>query len=117
MNLLSYSKPREPTLEPVNPRKLIEECLELIAPNAADRGVMVVSDIDKDHPAIPMDAAGMHQVVMNLLSNALDAVARRRLDSGRMPLRRSAEAVGDRGGRQRRGHSAEHDEAHVRAVP
>ncbi|HEX8913932.1 MAG TPA: ATP-binding protein, partial [Humisphaera sp.] len=74
MNLLSYSKPREPHLEPVNPKKLVEECLELVAPNASDRGVMVVSDVDKDHPAIPMDAAGMHQVVMNLLSNALDAV-------------------------------------------
>ena len=25
-------------------------------------------------PAVPMDPDGMHQVVMNLLSNALDAV-------------------------------------------
>jgi two-component system NtrC family sensor kinase len=74
MNLLSYSRPREPDLEPVNPRKLVEECVELISQNASDRGVMVVSDVDKDHPAIPMDAAGMHQVIMNLLSNALDAV-------------------------------------------
>src|SRR5205823_13600807 len=31
MNLLSYSKPREPQLEPVNPKKLIDECLELVA--------------------------------------------------------------------------------------
>lgn len=74
LNLLSYSKEREPHLEPVNPRKLVEECLELIGQNASERGVMVVSDVDRDHPAIPMDAAGMHQVVMNLLSNALDAV-------------------------------------------
>jgi signal transduction histidine kinase len=74
MNLLSYSKPREPTLEPVNPKKLIDECVELVNPNAGERGVMVVTDIDKDHPAIPMDAAGMHQVIMNLLSNAMDAV-------------------------------------------
>ena len=35
---------------------------------------MVVADVDEDHPAIPMDPAGMHQVLMNLLSNALDAV-------------------------------------------
>src|SRR5687768_15609218 len=75
MNLLAYSKAREPQLELVNPKKLIEECLELIASQANEKGVMVVSDIDKDHPAIPMDAAGMHQVVMNLLGNALDAVS------------------------------------------
>ena len=35
---------------------------------------MVVADVDEDHPAIPIDPDGMHQVLMNLLSNALDAV-------------------------------------------
>lgn len=77
MNLLSYSKPREPQLEPVNPRKLVEECIELIAAPANAKGAMVVADVDPDHPAIPMDDAGMHQVVMNLLSNAVDAVPER----------------------------------------
>ena len=33
MNLLAYSKPREPQLESVNVKKLIDECLELIAPH------------------------------------------------------------------------------------
>ncbi len=74
MNLLAYSKEREPRLEFVNPRKLLEECVELIATAANDKGVMVVADVDKDHPAVPLDPDGMHQVVMNLLSNALDAV-------------------------------------------
>jgi signal transduction histidine kinase len=74
MNLLAYSKDREPKLEFANPKKLIEECVELIATAANDKGVMVVADVDRDHPAIPLDPDGMHQVVMNLLSNALDAV-------------------------------------------
>jgi two-component system NtrC family sensor kinase len=74
MNLLAYSRPREPRLELVNPRKLIDECLELVAPNANEKGVMAVADVDRDMPAVPLDPDGMHQVVMNLLSNALDAV-------------------------------------------
>ena len=74
MNLLAYSRPREPRLELIQPRKLINECLELIAPNANEKGVMAVADVDRDMPAVPMDPDGMHQVVMNLLSNALDAV-------------------------------------------
>ena len=74
MNLLAYSRPREPRLELVQPRKLINECLELVAPNANEKGVMAVADVDKDMPAVPMDPDGMHQVIMNLLSNALDAV-------------------------------------------
>lgn len=78
MNLLAYSKPREPKLEPVNPKKLIEECLELIASQANDKGVMAVADVDVDHPAMPLDPDGMHQVIMNLLSNALDAVEPRK---------------------------------------
>jgi signal transduction histidine kinase/pSer/pThr/pTyr-binding forkhead associated (FHA) protein len=73
MNLLAYSKPREPRKEMVNPRVLINDCVELIAQGANEKGVMVVADVDRDHPAIPLDPDGMHQVMMNLLSNALDA--------------------------------------------
>lgn len=74
MNLLTYSKPREPHLEMMNPRTLLNDCVELIAAAANEKGVMVVADVDEAHPAIPMDPTGMHQVVMNLLSNAMDAV-------------------------------------------
>lgn len=35
---------------------------------------MAISDVDKDVPAIPMDEDGMHQVLINLLSNSLDAM-------------------------------------------
>jgi two-component system, NtrC family, sensor kinase len=74
MNLLAYSRPREPRLEHVNPQVLVDDCLELIASAANEKGVMAVADVDRDHPAIPIDPDGMHQVLMNLLSNALDAV-------------------------------------------
>ncbi len=75
MNLLAYSKTRDPRLELVNPRVLINECIELVAPLANEKGVMCVADVDRDQPAIPLDPDGMHQVIVNLLSNALDAVA------------------------------------------
>lgn len=74
MNLLAYSRPRTPKLEMVNPRKVIDECLELIAPMANEKGVMAVADVDQDQPAIPVDPDGLHQVLMNLLTNSLEAV-------------------------------------------
>lgn len=74
MNLLAYSKEREPLLQLVNPNKLIAECVELTASAAGAKAAMVLADVDPDHPAIPLDPDGMHQVMMNLLSNALDAV-------------------------------------------
>jgi two-component system NtrC family sensor kinase len=74
MNLLAYSRPREPRLENVNAKKLIDECLELVASAANEKGVMAIGDVDKDVPPVPLDPDGMHQVLVNLLSNALDAV-------------------------------------------
>lgn len=74
LNLLAYSKEREPRLEMINPRKLVDECVELIAAPANTKGAMVVADVEPDVPPIPMDPDGLHQVLMNLLSNALDAV-------------------------------------------
>jgi two-component system, NtrC family, sensor kinase len=74
LNLLAYSKPREPVIQMVQPRRVIDECIELVATVANERGVMVISDVDKDVPAVPMDSDGIHQVLMNLLSNAIDAM-------------------------------------------
>jgi len=74
MNLLAYSRPRIPSLSMVNPKQVINECVELIATVSNDRGVMAIADIERDVPPIPLDSDGMHQVLMNLLGNALDAV-------------------------------------------
>jgi signal transduction histidine kinase/pSer/pThr/pTyr-binding forkhead associated (FHA) protein len=74
LNLLAYSKPREPALEMYNLKMLVDECIELISVAASEKGVMAVADVEEDIPAVPIDPAGMHQVLMNLLSNALDAV-------------------------------------------
>jgi signal transduction histidine kinase len=74
MNLLAFSKEREPKLEPVNLRAIIDDCLELISAAANEKRVMALADVDEDLPAIPLDPDGMHQVLMNLLNNALDAV-------------------------------------------
>jgi two-component system NtrC family sensor kinase len=74
MNLLAYSRPREPKRDNVNPKALVDDCLELIAAAANERGVMALADVERDVPPIPMDPDGMHQVLLNLLSNALDAV-------------------------------------------
>ena len=53
---------------------MLKECLDLLTPQADERGVMIINDLD-DMPSIPADDAGLHQAFMNLLTNALDAVA------------------------------------------
>ncbi len=73
LNMLAFSKDRRPSLEPVNVNHVLTECLETITPQADDRNVAVLTELD-DLPPIPADAAGLHQAFMNLLTNALDAV-------------------------------------------
>ncbi len=74
LNLLAYSKEREPKLEPTDLKSVINDCLELLASVANQRKVMAVADVSPNLPKVPVDPDGIHQVLMNLLSNALDAV-------------------------------------------
>jgi signal transduction histidine kinase len=74
MNLLAYSRKRDAGADPIQAPAIIDECLELISSAANRKGVMVVADIDRQQPPVPVDPDGLHQVLMNLLGNALDAV-------------------------------------------
>jgi two-component system, NtrC family, sensor kinase len=73
LNMLAFSKSRDPLLEQVDVNALMREELDLMASRADERGIAVISDLD-DMPAIPADSTGLHQAFMNLLTNAMDAV-------------------------------------------
>jgi len=73
LNMLAFSKSREPALENVNLNHVIGECVELQMPHADERNVALICELD-DLPPISADSAGMHQAVLNLVTNALDAV-------------------------------------------
>jgi signal transduction histidine kinase len=73
-NLLTWSKPRTPELSLIQPAALIRECVELITPLAEEHGVRMKIELDPDVPALPLDGDGMHQVLMNLLTNAVEAM-------------------------------------------
>jgi len=74
MNMLAYSKPRNPNFELTNIPYVLGECMELIHSLADDKKVILLMEINKDQPPVPVDADGLHQAVLNLLTNALDAV-------------------------------------------
>jgi signal transduction histidine kinase len=74
MNMLAFSKQRKPEFEMVDVAKLLQEIAELMHPQCDKRNVALITEFDPDMPQIPADPSGLHQAVMNLLSNALDAV-------------------------------------------
>jgi signal transduction histidine kinase/pSer/pThr/pTyr-binding forkhead associated (FHA) protein len=73
LNMLTFSKEREPYLEQVNVSSVVRECVDLITPQADERNVALLTALE-DLPPIPVDVSGLNQAVLNLLNNALDAV-------------------------------------------
>lgn len=73
LNMLAFSKDREPLLESIDVNEILNDCIELVTSLADERGVAIMSDLE-EMPKIPADAGGLRQAVLNLLNNALDAV-------------------------------------------
>ncbi len=74
-NMLAFSKDRQPSRQMVQMDQIVKEVIELVQRSADDRDIMLLAETDDDHPPIPIDPDGIHQVVLNLVSNAIDAVA------------------------------------------
>ncbi len=74
LNMLAISKDREPRLEPLQVNRIVEEVVRLVQQQADDKQVVLLADLDDSVPAIPLDYDGIHQVVLNIVTNALDAV-------------------------------------------
>jgi signal transduction histidine kinase len=73
LNMLQFSKTREPLLEHVNVNFVLTECMDLLTPKADERDVAIMNELD-DVPPIAADSSGLHQAFLNLMHNALDAV-------------------------------------------
>ena len=74
MNMLTYSKQRSPELEPVSVQRLLDEIVSLVQRQYDTKNVALLVDVDRDMPMVSLDPGGIHQAVLNLLNNALDAV-------------------------------------------
>lgn len=72
MNMLTFSKEREPRIEMTQLNRIIEDVVALAQGRADEHSVMILTELE-DMPPVPVDAEGMHQVVNNILLNALDA--------------------------------------------
>jgi two-component system NtrC family sensor kinase len=73
LNMLAFSKQREPKLEMLQVNRIVEDAVQLAHAPADDARVVLLSDLDENAPPIPADADGIHQVVLNLVTNAIDA--------------------------------------------
>lgn len=92
MNMLTFSKERQPRIEPTQLNRIIADVIALVQNRADEQGVVILQELD-ELPEVAIDAEGMHQVILNILLNALDAVG---YEGGRITIGSHVESPGDR---------------------
>lgn len=73
LNMLAFAKRREPQYSPVQLVNVVQDVLKLVRYRAEEKGILLKSDLEEVIPAIPLDEHGIHQVAMNIITNAVDA--------------------------------------------
>ncbi|MFH1122603.1 MAG: response regulator [Pseudomonadota bacterium] len=73
MDLLNYAKDREPEYQLCDPGLPLEEVTTLMRPKAKEKGIELRVDLAENLPKVWMDTEGIHRVLLNLVTNAIDA--------------------------------------------
>jgi nitrogen-specific signal transduction histidine kinase len=73
MDLLSYSKEREPEYQDCFPNNIADDVCELVREMAKTHGIGIVKDFSTSIGEVSMDPNTIHQCLLNLVSNAIDA--------------------------------------------
>jgi signal transduction histidine kinase len=74
MDMLSYSKDRIPAVEPTDLNQVVMDIHELLAPRAKERNVKFEMNLTEKLPIVQADSEGIHRALLNIVSNAIDAV-------------------------------------------
>lgn len=74
MDMLSYGKDREPELVPADLGAVVDEAVETVQQRAAEAGVGLDWERPHDLPRMTFDPEGISRAVLNVVTNALDAV-------------------------------------------
>lgn len=78
MDMLSYSKEREPAIEETDINQIVRDVVELEHGRAHKHGIRLEMRLDDSLPRAQADPEGIHRALLNVVSNALDAVEDRK---------------------------------------
>ena len=74
MDMLTFSKERQPVLQPADLNATVADVCELLGARAAELGVTLHWAGADSLPAMSFDAEAIHRAALNIVGNALDAV-------------------------------------------
>jgi signal transduction histidine kinase len=75
MDMLTFSKEREPDLTTANVNTVVHDVVELMQVRAQEEQVELRLNAAADMPDMVFDPEGIHRAVLNVVTNAIDAVA------------------------------------------
>lgn len=73
LDLLNFSKEREPDYQLCDPNEPLHHVWQLMGETARKSGISLDLEADKELPMVWLDPDGIHRCIMNLLTNAMDA--------------------------------------------
>jgi signal transduction histidine kinase len=73
MDMLFYTAERGPRLELINPNQVLQHVIDALEESAEDQGVKLRGEFDDRMEPLPLERAAIYQVVLNLMTNAIDA--------------------------------------------
>ena len=89
-NMLGYARRMEPRMEDVRINETINQTIDILENYARTNTIDIQTDLAEDMPVIGGDQAQVQQVILNLVTNAIDAIGkdgtvtvRSRCDQGR----------------------------------
>lgn len=77
MDMLTYSKEREPAIEETDLNRVVRDVVELVEGRAKELGARLEAKYEGPL-VVPADPEGIHRAILNVLGNALDAVEDRK---------------------------------------
>ncbi len=76
MDMLTFSKEREPEMGPADMNQVVGDVVELMQSRAKELGVELLWRPAGEMPTLTFDAEGIHRAVLNIVTNALDACSK-----------------------------------------
>jgi signal transduction histidine kinase len=71
---LDYARPYEPQLRPRSVNAVVEKALTVLETNSLSSGIHIQWDFHPHLPPVPMDQEQIHQVILNIAINAVEAM-------------------------------------------
>src|SRR5262249_22521916 len=78
MDMLTYSKEREPAIEETDLNGLVREVLELFEGRLKEVGAKLETHLQENLAPVSADPEGLHRALLNIVTNAIDAVEERK---------------------------------------